>query len=57
VDTKQLVDIVGWYFGERSFRNCSVAALDSNHGPTDYESTIVALKLYMQRLARQNAAK
>jgi len=31
--------------------------VDSNHGPTDYESTIVALKLYMQGLARQNAAE
>ena len=30
---------------------------NSNHGPTDYESTIVALKLYMQSLARQNAAE
>jgi len=31
--------------------------VDSNHGPTDYEATIVALKLYMQSLARQNAAE
>jgi len=31
--------------------------VDSNHGPTDNEATIVALKLYMQSLARQNAVE